>query len=181
MTQKVIQIGTSLGITLPKKTMKELGLNAGDEVQVEIDAKNKQLASKILFQSNRNELIKDIIAMLMEIPNQSEIPKLQSVIEKLKVQHRKRINWNSFLSYFEQINPDFLSALKERHPNLTANEIRLLSYIYLNFDIKEIAKLFNITPEYCRKKKYRLSQKMNVPTSEMYQYLVSVDTFRKNN
>jgi len=141
----------------------------------EIYLKNKQLASKILFQSSRNELIKEIINMLAKIPNLAEIPMLQSIIGKLKSQSRKATNWSSFLTYFEQINPKFLSALREKHPDLTADETRFLSYIYLNFDIKEISKLFNVTPEYCRKKKYRISKKLNISTAEMYQYLIKID------
>lgn len=33
MTQKIIRIGSSAGITIPKKELKDLGLEIGDEVQ----------------------------------------------------------------------------------------------------------------------------------------------------
>ena len=36
MTQKVLKIGSSAGITIPKKTLKELGIKIGDEVEVSI-------------------------------------------------------------------------------------------------------------------------------------------------
>lgn len=39
MTQKVLQIGSSAGITLSKDTLKSLGLKIGDQVSVEVDAK----------------------------------------------------------------------------------------------------------------------------------------------
>ncbi len=151
-----------------------LSLLEQERLNDEIDAKNRQLTSKILFQSSRNELIEEIIHNLTEIPNQSENPVLRSVIRKLKAQIKESTDWNSFLTYFEQINPSFLSSLKAKHPDLTANEIRLLSYMYLNLDTKEISKLLNITPNYCRKKRQRLSKKMKIPTSSMYNYLINI-------
>ena len=36
MTQKIIRIGYSAGVTIPKKELKELGLSIGDEAEVTI-------------------------------------------------------------------------------------------------------------------------------------------------
>ena len=164
---------------LLEKQLKErevLSLLEQQRLNNEIEAKNRQLTAKILFQSSRNELIKEIIHTLAKIPNHSEdpIPILKSVMQKLKEQVKESVDSESLLIHFEKINPSFLSALKEKHPDLTANDIRLLSYMYLNLDTKEISKLFNITHEYCRKKKQQLSKKMKIPTTEMYCYLTSI-------
>lgn len=40
MTQKVLQVGSSAGVIIPKKTLGQLGLHIGDEVMVEV---NKRL------------------------------------------------------------------------------------------------------------------------------------------
>lgn len=37
MTQKVLKVGTSAAVTLPKKSLEEIGLRIGDRVRVEID------------------------------------------------------------------------------------------------------------------------------------------------
>ncbi len=37
MIQKIIKIGSSAGVTIPKKQLDELGLQAGDEVKVSIE------------------------------------------------------------------------------------------------------------------------------------------------
>ena len=39
MPQKVIKIGKSTGITIPKEILEELNLKAGDQVVVEVDKK----------------------------------------------------------------------------------------------------------------------------------------------
>ena len=164
---------------LLEKQLKEqevLSLLEQQRLNTEIDSKNRQLTTKILFHSSRNELIKEIIHTLTKIPSNSKdpIPILKSVIGKLREQVKESVDSSSLLIHFEQTNPYFLSALKDKHPDLTANEIRLLSYMYLNLDTKEISKLFNITDEYCRKRKQQLSKKMKIPTTEMYRYLTSL-------
>lgn len=40
MTQKVLKVGDSAGVTIPKKSLDELGLKIGDQVIVEIDKKH---------------------------------------------------------------------------------------------------------------------------------------------
>ncbi len=37
MTQKVLKVGTSAAVTLPKKSLEEIGLKIGDRVRVELD------------------------------------------------------------------------------------------------------------------------------------------------
>lgn len=42
MVQKVIKIGSSVGVTIPKKQLDELGLSLGDEVSINIKPANSQ-------------------------------------------------------------------------------------------------------------------------------------------
>jgi antitoxin component of MazEF toxin-antitoxin module len=44
MTQKVIRIGKSQGITIPKDVLKEMKLKAGDRVVVEFDKKTRKFS-----------------------------------------------------------------------------------------------------------------------------------------
>lgn len=41
MTQKVLKVGSSAAVTIPKRSLGELGLKPGDEVRVEIDRKRR--------------------------------------------------------------------------------------------------------------------------------------------
>ena len=40
MTQKVLKVGSSAAVTIPKKSLEELGLKIGDRVSIEIDKKH---------------------------------------------------------------------------------------------------------------------------------------------
>lgn len=43
MTQKVLKVGDSAAVIIPKKSLKELGLRPGNEVSVEINRKKKSV------------------------------------------------------------------------------------------------------------------------------------------
>ena len=40
MTQKVLKVGSSAAVTIPKKSLEELAIKIGDDVTVEIDKKS---------------------------------------------------------------------------------------------------------------------------------------------
>lgn len=44
MTQKLLKVGSSAAVTIPKKSLEELGLKLGDQVSVDIDKKNKTVS-----------------------------------------------------------------------------------------------------------------------------------------
>lgn len=44
MIQKVIKVGDSAAVIIPKKSLKELGLRLGDEVSVEVDKKQRKVS-----------------------------------------------------------------------------------------------------------------------------------------
>lgn len=41
MTQKLLRVGSSAAVTIPKKSLKELGLKIGDEVRVQVSSKER--------------------------------------------------------------------------------------------------------------------------------------------
>ncbi len=143
--------------------------------QERLNNKNRQLAAKVLIQSNKNEIIEKIIQSLSKVPVHSEDSQLQSIIKELKSQLDKSEHWDDFLAYFEQVSPDFLSSLKEKHPELTVSDIRYLSYMFLNFSTKEIASLLNISLDSCQKKRQRLANKLGVETNNLYSYLLTIE------
>lgn len=151
-----------------------LALLEQERLNNEIDAKNRQLTAQILSQSNKNRLIEEILETLPTSASKVDADTLSSIRRKLKMDLKESSELSSFLVHFEQINPMLFSVLNERHQNLTTGDILLLSYIYLHLNTKEIASLLNITPDYCKKKKQRLANKMGLKVSELYDYLINI-------
>ncbi len=57
MTQKVLQVGSSAGIIIPKKTLGELGLRIGDQVNLEANIKQKKLVIEPVSKTVDKELL----------------------------------------------------------------------------------------------------------------------------
>ena len=89
-------------------------------------------------------------------------PELKNHIQNLKGLLKSENEWESFIKHFEDVNHGFINKLKTEYSLLNTNDIRFLSYIYMNLSIKEISHIFNITPEACRKRKERVSKKLGL-------------------
>jgi len=149
-----------------------LALLEKERFKNEIEAKNRQLATKALSISTRNELIEDIINALSKSSEISEDKNLKIRISELKNHLKKESEWDDFFTHFEEVNHGFLNSLKINHSELTSNDIRYLSYVYMNLSTKEISSLLNITTEACRKRKERIVKKMNLEENvDLYSYL----------
>lgn len=147
------------------------------QFQHEIEMKGRELISNALIVANRNELISEILESLnsSESIRKSKDTKLREAIRKLQKQIGDNEGWRHFTTYFEQVNDTFINALIAKHPDLTANEVRFLSLVYINLSTKDISSLLNITPEYCKKKKQQIARKLGLEsTKSLYAYLISV-------
>jgi len=146
-----------------------------ERLKNELESKNRKLSAKALYLSGRNQMIEDVLSELAALPQLSKDIPLVSHIKTLKNHLKTDDEWNNFITHFEEVNQTFLNVLKAKHPGLTANDIRFISYIYMNLSTKEIASMLNVTAEACRKRKERISVKMNLPADvNFYDYLTSL-------
>ncbi|MGM9816204.1 MAG: hypothetical protein ACI304_04000 [Lepagella sp.] len=149
------------------------------EHQLEIEKKNRELMSKAMSMANKNEMLQEIIDGLSADVKIERGSQLDTVIHRLKSQLNENKEWENFNIYFQQTNNEFIHKLRERHPELTGNEIRFISLIHIGLSNKEISSLLNITNEYCKKKRKSVALKMNLTSPrELTTYL---STIQKNN
>ncbi len=67
MTQKVLKVGSSAAVTIPKKSLEELGLKTGDKVFVEIDRKTHSVhISPVEKSTKRNQKITELTLSFIE-------------------------------------------------------------------------------------------------------------------
>ncbi|MBI3442530.1 MAG: AbrB/MazE/SpoVT family DNA-binding domain-containing protein [Candidatus Sungbacteria bacterium] len=57
MTQKLLKVGSSAAVTIPKKSLKELGLKIGDEVRVDVNVR----AGKVTIESTRATVRNEVL------------------------------------------------------------------------------------------------------------------------
>ena len=81
--------------------------------------------------------------------------------------------WENFARHFDTVHSDFVIKLKEKHPNISNNEMKLCAYLRMNLSSKEIAQLMNISVRGVEISRYRLRKKMGVTSDvNLFDYLL---------
>ncbi|WP_250434194.1 tetratricopeptide repeat protein [Hanstruepera flava] len=141
----------------------------------EIESKNRKLSAKALYLIDRNRLVETIIQDLEQSDKIKPSREVTGHIRRLKGLLKSDEEWENFVQYFDEVNHGLLNRLKDKHENLNANDIRFISYLYMNLSMKEIASIMNITPEACRKRKERISKKIELTENEdLYTYISQI-------
>ena len=49
--------------------------------------------------------------------------------------------WENFTKHFDKVHSDFVVSLKEKHPTITGNEVKLCAYLRMNLSTNTFEKL----------------------------------------
>lgn len=145
---------------------KELLLLKEKNLNLEIKKKSSALASSTLNNIKKNELLSDIIKDVKEIDkellNSSLHYPIKKIIKKINSHLKDKEDWLTFELHFRNSHSQFFENLREAHPDLSSNEIKLSAYLKLNLSSKEIASLMHVAITSVEQSRYRLRKKMNL-------------------
>jgi FixJ family two-component response regulator len=114
----------------------------------------------------KSEMLLSIKEKLKKINNLSNDPKIKpEMSELIKTIEKDTLidkDWEKFELYFNQVHNSFTQSLKLRFPGLSANDIKMCSYLRMNLSTKEIASILNITTRGVEVSRYRLRKKMDL-------------------
>src|SRR5690554_615707 len=136
-----------------------------EKLNNELDKKNKQLATNAMFVDQKNQRLKTVKDYLTEItPHVSgqarhQLNKLKSILED-DVSHNE--DWETFEKSFDILHDDFMKRFTHNFPKITHKDLKMVSYIRMNYSNKEIAELLNISLRSVESSRYRLRKKMNL-------------------
>lgn len=109
----------------------------------------------------KNELIETFSKMQATSPMLSEQD--TKVVDDLRQSVILTDNaWENFCNNFETVYPGFIQQLKDRHPDCTAAEYRLMILDKLELNNKEMAAMLGISPETIRSTRSRLRRKLGM-------------------
>lgn len=150
-----------------------------EKLESNMKYKNKELANSTYHIIRKNKFLN---ALKQELSNLSSAAKSEFVEQELKKISRKidrdinnEKNWEVFDRYFDEVHQEFLSRVKEKHPNLSPKELRMSAYLRMNISTKEIAPLMNISIRGVEISRYRLRKKLNLDRDDnLTQYLMDI-------
>jgi tetratricopeptide (TPR) repeat protein/DNA-binding CsgD family transcriptional regulator len=147
-------------------------------LMAEVEQKNKELAVKVVYDIQKNELIGHVVDKLLE---QSKVKQggnpaaISDIIRELEKSREEHI-WEDFEIRFKQVHHSFYKELQQINPALTPNERRLCAFLKLNMSTKEISTITGQTPHSIKIARTRLRKKLNLTNTEqgLVEFLASI-------
>ncbi|MGV3696398.1 tetratricopeptide repeat protein [Flavobacterium sp.] len=148
-----------------QKQMKE------QQFQNDLEYKESQLSAVTIQMLEKNELLDEIKTILTKKGPTSE-KDLKKLVSKYTIQEN---NWRDFDNYFESVNKNFYTRLKQKYPEISSNDLKICALIKLNLSIKEMASILNISPDSVKTARHRLRKKLQLSTEEnLTDFILSV-------
>lgn len=144
-----------------------------DQLRQELHQKKRELTFTHQNILKNNSILTRVKANLER--EESNYPKLQETLQLIDKNLNSQDDWQNFEKSFNELDNNFIVKIKTQHKSLTPQDIRLISYIRVNLDSKEIAELLNITTKSVEMKRYRLKKKLNLKQEDkLSDYILSI-------
>ena len=139
-----------------------------DKLQQELEHKNKELATNVMYLLSKNEFITNTAEKLTQakLNFKKENQKIiQDVIRDLLMNSSKDV-WKEFEVRFQEVHSDFYNNLNEKYPDLTPNEKKICAFLRLNMSTKDISAITYQSVRSINMARFRLRKKMELETDE---------------
>ncbi|MEB0262753.1 triple tyrosine motif-containing protein, partial [Mucilaginibacter sp. 10I4] len=137
-----------------------------EQLQADLASKSRELANSAMNIVYKNELLQKISDEIDRFKDSSgkklsddQLKKIHKVIEEGMSDDR---DWNVFENSFNEAHENFFKKLKQGHPDLVPNDLKLCAYLRMNMNSKEMASLLNISLRGVEIRRYRLRKKLNL-------------------
>ena len=153
------------------ETKQQMTRLKNEQLQKDVESKNRELAVSTMSTLKRNEFLNTLKQKLQKVNDLNQVKELIKIInEKLN----SNDDWEYFKKAFDNSDQAFFQKIKQAHPSLTNNDLKLCAYLRLNLSSKEIAPLLNISVHSVEIKRYRLRKKMALTRKQgIVEYILS--------
>ncbi len=138
-------------------------------LQEELDYKNRELTTNVMYMVKKNELINFISDKLIKGQNKFK-KENQKQIQKLILDLQSNIDtniWNIFEERFKDVHHDFYTKIDLKFPHLTDNDRKLCAFLKLNMSTKDIAAITHQNPNSIEVARTRLRKKLNISNTDI--------------
>ena len=139
------------------------------QLQENIDEKERELASLALLGIENNKALDQVQQQLLPIMEKASAevkPQLYQLRQYIQNSQRKEDSWAAFAVQFEKVHPQFFKQLKDQYPELTPNDLKILAYLRIGLNYKEIATITNIEPASVKRNGIRIRKKLNLEAQQ---------------
>ncbi|MGB3183733.1 MAG: tetratricopeptide repeat protein [Cyclobacteriaceae bacterium] len=137
--------------------------------------KERELAAIAMVTHEKNSVLSQVEKQLAELQKGAGdlVPEVDRIRRSVASNLNMKDSWDSFVHQFETVHPRFFAELKERHPDLTLNDLKMSAYIKVGMGNKEIAQVTNLALSSVKKNINRLKKKLGLtPEESVRDYLI---------
>ncbi|HEX2394327.1 MAG TPA: hypothetical protein VHI78_03220 [Bacteroidales bacterium] len=138
-------------------------------LESELDYKSYELMLTMRYLIRKTEILKELQIQIDSLKDEASKYPVKYVREMERIINEglnsQTEEWKSVMNNLKLSQEGFFRRLKEKFPGLTPNDLRLCSYLRMNFTTKEIAHLLNISGRAVEIGRYRLRSKMKLDHS----------------
>jgi len=148
---------------------KRLKQEENKRLLLNLDYKNRELATTTMLVQQKNEVLQSIQSGLADF--ESLLPKkwgknIYQIQKIIRANTNLEEDWERLQLHFNEVHPAFFSKLQTSFGTLSQNDLRLCAYIRINLSNKEIARLLNVEFRSIQMAKYRLKKKLLLSKEE---------------
>ena len=143
-----------------------------EKLKLDLEYKNKELASKTMSSFQTNEFYQQLENYLFQLKNsinkdiKNESSKIiTKIINQISVKQSGDM-WEEFEIRFLEVHKNFYSKLRKKYPDLSPNEKKLCAFLKLNMTTKEMSKITYQSPNSIRVARTRLRKKLQLSSDE---------------
>lgn len=143
-------------------------------LEKDLEFKNKELTSNVMFLLRNSDLIHSIISRLYHLKSDlkgQQATEIKNIVIELQSVMKNDL-WDEFKVHFNQVYLDFYKKLQEYYPDLSPADLKLCAFLRLNMSSKEIAALCGVTVKSVEVMRSRLRKKLNIANTD-----VNLNTF----
>jgi tetratricopeptide (TPR) repeat protein len=137
-------------------------------LQQNIDFKNQELASNVLYLMKKNELLMKISRGLKKAKlgtKSTTNEAIDDIVREIEISS-KDMGWEEFEMRLKEVHADFFNNLSKKYPDLSPNEQRLAAFLKLNMSTKDISAITFQSANSIRMARSRMRKKMGINESD---------------
>lgn len=138
------------------------------QLKSELEFKNKELTTHMLYLLKKNEFILNISEKLKQIIPSIKVQNKKSIAEIINELNRGTSNdtWKEFEIRFQEVHTSFFDKLNKSYPDLSPNELRLCAFLRLNMSTKDISSVTYQSINSIEMARFRLRKKLGIDSIE---------------
>ncbi len=151
-----------------KKRVKQSN-NEKENLEKELELKNRELTTNVMYLLRRHELINNISTRLKRLKSKLTMENkevMQKIIFDLQAGSEPEA-WEEFEIRFENVHTDFYKKLRKVASDLTPSELKLCAFLRLNMNSKEISALIHQSTKSIEVKRSRIRKKLGITNTDV--------------